>query len=394
MVKLRGITWDNPRGYAPLVATSEAFSKLRPNIKIVWKKRSLKEFGDYPIEKLVKLYDIILIDHPFVGQAYKNNLLVPLEEYLNEEFLKVQENESVGKSYESYRYNGKQLALPIDAAALVSAAKTEEIKEIGLSIPRTFNEIFEFAYKLPKNRFVAIPMCPTDIWCLFLTLCAQIGGENFFDISRGIPERVGLKAIRDIISLKTVAHPDSINMNPINVLDKMADEDDIIYSPFLFGYINYSKKGWRKKKVEFFDAPLKKGSKISTVLGGVGIAVSTYSKNIKEAVEYIKYVTTPDIQKGIYFKSGGQPGQLSAWESETINAETNNFFKNTITTMRMAYMRPRIPKWNYFQETSSNIIHKGVSQNIRPETIVEEVNVSFKKACLDRISRRKRCSKW
>ncbi len=74
MIELKGIAWDHPRGYEPLIAASEEFKKSHPNVIIKWDVRSLKEFGDMPIEHLIERYDLITIDHPYMGQADKNGL--------------------------------------------------------------------------------------------------------------------------------------------------------------------------------------------------------------------------------------------------------------------------------------------------------------------------------
>jgi len=82
VIQLKGIAWDHPRGYEPLRATSTTFAEDNPDISISWDIRSLKEFGDMPIEDLIDTYDLITIDHPYMGQAYANKLLLPLEEHL------------------------------------------------------------------------------------------------------------------------------------------------------------------------------------------------------------------------------------------------------------------------------------------------------------------------
>ena len=66
---LRGITWNHTRGYLPLVATAQRFSELNPGIEIVWEKRSLKAFEEYPVERLAADYDLIVLDHLFSGYA-------------------------------------------------------------------------------------------------------------------------------------------------------------------------------------------------------------------------------------------------------------------------------------------------------------------------------------
>ena len=50
-------------------ATSEKFQVSNPDLRISWDARSLKDFEDYPIEKLAEKYDLIMMDHPFIGSG-------------------------------------------------------------------------------------------------------------------------------------------------------------------------------------------------------------------------------------------------------------------------------------------------------------------------------------
>src|SRR5215471_12881585 len=115
-IVLRGITWGHSRGYTPLIAFSQRFSELFPAIEVVWKKRSLQEFADYPIEELTREFDLLIIDHPWVGCAAASECVLPLDEYLSHEYLNNQSQHSVGVSHDSYCYEGHQWALAIDAS--------------------------------------------------------------------------------------------------------------------------------------------------------------------------------------------------------------------------------------------------------------------------------------
>jgi len=50
--------------------------RLPKEVRIIWDIRSLKDFGDKPIEELIDEYDLITIDHPYMGQADKHGLLL------------------------------------------------------------------------------------------------------------------------------------------------------------------------------------------------------------------------------------------------------------------------------------------------------------------------------
>ncbi len=96
-MKLKGITWNHSRGFLPMLATAQRFNELHPDIEIVWQKRYLQEFADYPIEKLWEKYDLLVIDHPFVGYANTHSTLIRLDNLLPENCLQNQINNSVGR---------------------------------------------------------------------------------------------------------------------------------------------------------------------------------------------------------------------------------------------------------------------------------------------------------
>ena len=93
---LNGITWGHSRGITPLLAASQRFNEIYPDVTINWKKRTLQEFADLPIEKLTEQYDLLIIDHPWVGCAAATNCVLPLNEYLSIDYLQDQLNNSVG----------------------------------------------------------------------------------------------------------------------------------------------------------------------------------------------------------------------------------------------------------------------------------------------------------
>ena len=81
-----------------------------------------------------------------------------------------------------------------------------------------------------------------------------------------------------------------------------------------------------------------------------------------------------------YFYSGGQPSLESVWNSDEHNEETSNFFSNTKDTILNAYIRPKIPGFNQFQEQASLIIYE-LFRSSNMKTLVVSVNEIFKTNC-------------
>lgn len=376
-IALKGIAWDHPRGYEPLIAASNSFKLNNPNVDITWDVRSLKEFGDMPIEDLIEAYDFITIDHPYMGQADKNGLLLKLEEYIAADTLDVLKSQSLGRCFEVYQYNTHTYALPIDAAALVASYRKDKIEALGAELPRTRDQLIPFYKKLPTEFSVAWALCPTDIWCTFLSLCAQNGGINFIK-NQTLDVKVGSAAIDEIKHHLDYIHPESLNWNPIQILDRMGNEDNIIYSPYLFGYTNYSRKDYTKHLVHFTNSPIGNKQHISTIMGGVGLAASALTKHPKTASEFLAYIASAEVQKGIFTKHGGQPANRLAWENDANNILCNNFFMNTATTIQNAYIRLQHAGWNQFQEQGAAIIHDAIVTGKDSNKTMKQLNQLYK----------------
>lgn len=379
MVKLKGISWDHKRGYNPLIYCSKDFNKINPEIEIEWDKRSLKDFGNFPVEKLAENYDLLIIDHPFSGEATKKNILVNLRDYINEDFLNDLSSNSIGKTFESYSFDNKLIALPVDAAAIVSAANHKWFENTNLTIPKNLKEVIELKKKLPIDKKILISLCSTDIWCVLLSLCATKTDGEFIDVKNGFKTEITTESIDLIKELISLSDNNPLELNPINILDLMGEDENYVYSPLLFGYVNYSINGEYKNLINFYDAPLEQNGKTSALLGGAGIAISSCSKLKSEAAKFIEYVSSEEVQKDNYFYYGGQPSHLKAWLSERLNKDSNDFFKNTFSTLDNAYVRPRFPGWNCYQDEASVLLHENIKNNVCSKNIVINLNNLFKK---------------
>src|SRR5579863_6149498 len=75
---LRGMTWDHPRGFDPLQAGAQVWRE-QTGVEVSWERRSLQDFESFPIQTLARQYDLIVIDHPHVGQITREQCLLPLD---------------------------------------------------------------------------------------------------------------------------------------------------------------------------------------------------------------------------------------------------------------------------------------------------------------------------
>lgn len=380
-ILLKGITWDHPRGFDPLVATSDSFSNTHGNIEFQWARRSLRSFGESSIEELADEYDLLLVDHPFMGEAHEKGLLVPLEEQLSAKFLADQKANSVGPSFDSYCYGGHQYALPIDAAAQVAAYRPDLLDGLEDDLPQSIQDIYELGNRLPENLKILWPLGPTDCWCSLLSLCAQLTGGEFFDLQTGVDVQVGSTVLEELRSLLPILHEQSLDYNSIQALDAMQARADIAYVPMVFGYSSYAQPQLSGHVIRFTNPPCYPGAQKSSLLGGVGLAISARCAHRDEAAHYLSFVLSPDIQTGEYFANSGQPGHLAAWKSPRVNESCSHFFSSTLETLEKAYVRPRVPGFHDFQESAGALLHSEMTKNLSAKETMVALNDRYRQHC-------------
>lgn len=349
---LKGITWNHTRGLLPMVATAQRFSELNPDIEISWEKRSLQDFADHNIEDLAKRFDLMVIDHPWTGFGAKTNTILPLSDYLSADYIQDQKENTVGKSFESYVFGGKLWALPIDAATPVAAARLDIFKALGLSLPQTFDDLLNLA----KKGLVAFAGIPIDSLMSFYMFCCSLGEAPFQSQNRVISQEIGVKALKYFRELAQYIAPENFDRNPIKVYEAMVNTNNIAYCPFAYGYSNYSRIGYSKNLLHFYDLVSLNGQNMTSALGGTGLAVSAFSKHIPEAIKYAEFTGSSYVQQNIFADNGGQPGHLQAWKNERINNTTHQYFQNTLPALERAFLRPRYFGHMDFQDYAGDFV--------------------------------------
>ncbi len=375
--KLRGITWNHTRGYVSVVATSQRFMELHPDVDITWDKRSLQHFADYPIQVLAEQYDLLIIDHPWAGFAADKNILVPLEQKLPREFMEDQSVNSVGLSHLSYNFDGYQTALAIDAATPVATYRPDLLAQAGLSLPETWEDLLALA----KLRRVAFAGIPIDTLMQLYMLCVTQGEEPFQDSEQFISGEMGQKALDQLRELTNYCTPDMLNWNPIQVYDAMSTREDLYYCPFAYGYSNYSRRGYAKNVLYSSDmVAIGEHGRLKSTLGGTGLAISVHCQEMEAALEYAMYTVDPLIQRTIYFTSGGQPGHRTAWMDQEVNRQTHDYYKNTLPALDRAYMRPRYSGYFHFQDHAGDIVRDYIRCGGNPRLVVDQLNQLYRES--------------
>jgi len=371
---LRGITWNHPRGLSPLVACAREHLS-RTGVEVEWLTRSLQGFADAPLPELAREFDLVVFDHPHLGEVAESGAFLPIADHVDPSEL-LQWRDSAGPSYESYLDEVGQLwGVPIDAAGTVAAWRPDLLAKTGVPAPATWLEYLATSRAATKlGRFVAIPLLPIDALTALMTLLANRGTPPSLDIEFA-PQDALVEELERLRELSAASHSMSLTSSPLEILDRMSTSSDLMYAPLIFGYSNYARSGFRTHSVEFGAFPSAYSTSAGGTLGGAGIGISRTSDRAIDALGFARFVGSTVIQQTTYVENDGQPASRAAWTSDHANRLTNNYFRHTLPLMEQQYLRPRYAGYLQVQGLAGRVIHDFLSGKGTAEVTAKSLNI-------------------
>lgn len=373
VVRLRGSSWDHPRGQAPMVATAAAYELARGGeISIAWVPRTLKEFGMVSVEELARQFDLIVMDHPHIGTMAESGCVVALDKFVDAATLASLAEGSPGRSHQSYIYGGHQWAFAIDTACLTSAWRPDLLS----TPPTTWSDVITLA----ESGQVMWSLCAVDSAASFMTLTLAQGEECATTRDRFVSRDAGRWAISTMYEVARRSDPQCLENNPIHVLEALAHSDAFVYAPLTFCYVNYSRDDHTGQRVAFGEIPSAHEGVAphGALLGGAGLAVSVFSEAIDEALAYGLYVASSDVQRGIYVTSGGQPAHRMAWTDAAVDQASGGFFSSVGRVLERSWTRPNGPRFAAFQNEMIALFDDWYSAAPAPDTFLDKIDALYR----------------
>jgi multiple sugar transport system substrate-binding protein len=372
MRQYKALTWDHPRGYNALAAASDK-ARAEGLVDIIWDKQPLEGFESHPIADLCARYDLVVLDHPHVGEAVAQACLRPLDEVFGIDTLEDIGLATIGPCLKSYRYAGAHWALPLDAATQVMATRPDLLDG---GAPETWDEVEDLSACTGK---VGLSLAGPHAALSFLSISAAFG-ENAGPEGNVnlVSEETGIRVF-ELMQRLADRSPTSVRaLNPIGILGHMAKNDDVALCPLIYGYVNYSapESGHR---VAFRNAPRDTpGGRPGSTLGGTGIGISRRCDVTPELKRYLLWLMGEDAQTSFIPSHDGQPSRRSAWHQTSVNRRWGNFYADTADTLEAAYVRPRFDGYIAFQSKASALLREAFDNHRAAREAVQALNTLYR----------------
>jgi len=363
----KGLTWDHPRGFEALAYA--AAQPLADGGALTWDKQPLEGFESHPIADICARYDIVVLDHPHVGEAVARRCLQPLDALFSRQALENIRVAVIGPCYDSYTYAGKPWALPLDAATQVMATRADLLDDDPpLDL---WSDIMSHA----AAGKTALSLAGPHAVLTFLSIAAAAGQTPPHDEDTlvSVP---GSEAAWHVMRAMYAHMPKhAVARNPIELLDHMTHADDIALCPLIYGYVNYSQVHAQGRRITYRNAPrfTPTGRRGST-LGGTGLAISAHCTPSPALLQHLHALMQPAAQHGWIPDHAGQPSLTSAWQDARINAAAGNFYQNTRETICAAYVRPRHDGYIAFQSAASAMLREALTHGLSHTHVYGKLN--------------------
>lgn len=360
VARYAGLTWDHPRGRDALEAA--AALAVEDGLDIRWDVHSLEGFESAPLPELANRYDLIVLDHPHLGDALAGGCLLPMEDVVGSAAVADIARRAVGPSLSTYQMDGRTWALPLDAATQVSARR----EDLAPTHPQTWEDVAALSRTAP----VALSLAGPHAYLTFASVCQSFGAH----LAGGKAEEIvdlptAERALELLARLTSSAPPGTESQNPIQLLERMTAGDDLAYIPLVYGYVGYADRRLART-VTFGPAPLGPGGRSGSTIGGTGLAV-THRAEVTDALRsHIVWLLSDAAQTAFIPAHRGQPAMTAAWDSEDVNAPVGDFYRATRSTIEAAWTRPRFPGFTPLQSEMSRILRHAIERRTSASEVV------------------------
>src|SRR5437667_4688813 len=309
--------------------------------------------------------DVMMLDVTWPGAfaPYLVNLKPALGKASKQFVQSIVQNDTIG---------GKLVGLPWFGDFGILYYRTDLLKKYGYSKPPTsWNQLFSMAKKIQDGEqktnpsfygFVFQGNAYEGLTCNALEWIASAGGGHYIDNGKATinnsKARTILDAMRNQVGKVT---PRGVTSYQEDQTEHAFDSGDAAFArnwPYQYGI---GATAGSKVKGKFSVAPLPHGANGKSVatVGGWQLAVSKYSKHKDAAIEFVRYMTSPGVEKFDAIYNTNVPTIPKVAQDKAV-VKANPYLKPEIANV-IRVTRPARFLGTHYNEGSKDI-YQGISQ--------------------------------
>jgi multiple sugar transport system substrate-binding protein len=379
MIELRGLTWRMKRGHAPLVAATEAFHRIRPDITVSWEALPWVEFTAAQRQALrggTGAYDLIMFDQPWVGEYARRGWLVALDTLLSPAQRRDLADDADPASLACYRFDDRQWALPVDVACQSLTYRADLADGLGTTLPGDWDSLLAGArasHRPPEHYPFVHTFGGVNAFLFVLSVAAALGEEPYAEPGQRLNQAAGVRGLELLREIWELSLPPAA-VGGQRAFEFLLNEDRAVIAPALFPYLSeYRRDGGAALAMTDMPVMAETGRRTSA-LGGIGLGIASASKHRDAAWEMAWYLMGREVQGEIFPQHGGQPGRLSALHGPTMARAYGGQGRVLAQLLDGCYIRPRRPGWYRVEHDAGDAIMRYLDGGLTARETVAQLD--------------------
>ncbi|XQY91598.1 ABC transporter substrate-binding protein [Metabacillus sp. HB246100] len=317
---------------------------------------NLKETIVLDIQNKGGAYDLVMMDDPWMPEFGEGNMLVELDSYfedgLDEDY--IENGVALGK----HPYNtGKLIALPFIGNVQMFYYRSDLLDKYKLKAPTTWDDVVENAKEIVDKEpdtygYAVRGQRGNPIVSDYLPLFWGYGGEVFNEnMEAQVNSQAGIEAMNTYLDLKELS-PKGVETFDSDQIATSLTQGQIgmtIAWPSWVSQVDNAESSKVVGKIEFSAIPGQDGN-ASAMIGNWMLGIPQSSKKVNAAVDFMKWVTSKEIQKEMAKQGGGAPTRESLYNDEEL-IKMYRHYPAQLEALKNSVERPRTPKWSQIEDT-------------------------------------------
>jgi multiple sugar transport system substrate-binding protein len=320
--------------------------------------------------------DVYSIDIIWPSEFGAAGWLHPLDQYFTAEEL----NRFLPGPVQGCTYEGVLYAIPWFTDAGILYYRKDLLEKAGFTVPETWEELVEQASALQNEYgiygYVFQAQQYEGLVCNFLEYAwANDGGVLKEEgISIDSPETIeALQFMVDLIHRHRLT-PEGVTTYKEEDSRQLFTEGRAAFMrnwPYAWALAQSTEKGSKVVgKVGIAPLPYPSGGTPAACLGGWNLAVSKFSEHPSEAVEFVKFLTSYEIQKVFAIEGGRLPTNKNLYSDEDV-LERNPHYADLYQAFINALPRPVTPFYSKLSDVLQIEIHRAIIGSKSPRQALE-----------------------
>jgi multiple sugar transport system substrate-binding protein len=394
--EVRSITVSAIGGNQAIEALLPAFEKetsIHVNLQILpypqLRQRSMAAFVSGSVDSDVYWEDII-----WLGEWAKNGYVRPLDDLIKRDFKQSDIDDFLPGAWNAQsRWDGKTWTMPFGAYYFLNYYRTDLFDKAGLKAPVTLDDVDRDAALLnkPVQRQYGIAMPyqrGTAISSWFLATYAGAGGHMLKDppndLTPTLDSPLAFDVLKHYIAWMKSAPPSVASYHWDDQTVAMQTGRLAMAPSFSINGTEFAKPDQSAiaTKVGYAVMPREKASDPPVIpYGGWGVGIAAKTPKIEDSWTFIKWVTSPEIQKELA-KSNGTPVRYSALQDPELQ-KMYPWLNLVIEAEKAGEVypdyRPRYPFYPEVEEELGKELNLAALGQVKPDDALKTANEAIKK---------------